>query len=302
MRDGADGPAGGAPKARQARPAGRRPAPRQPRGDLREVPVPLEPVGDEVGVDGAEVGARRRRLAGAADARLGVDHDIVQAQLLERLQGEQRRRRVAAGVGDEVRSRDLVAVQLGEPVDAREHLRERVRAVPLGVRRRVEAEVGRQVDDPGAGVEQVLHRRRCFAVRQADEGEVDALDLGPCAEREVGAQARQVRRERVTGQRLGAHLSELYGRVTKQQLREQGAGVAAAADHGDGRRRGQRVSMGRSRGGARRRGSRSGRGICHGSMDSWGTPGTRRDRRRPNDGCTGGGRETASARAASCGS
>ena len=70
---------------------------------------------------------------GAADARLGVDHHVAeQARPGERGQGEDRGGRVAAGVGDQVRAGDLVAVQLGQPVDGVAHQRgRRMVAVPV---------------------------------------------------------------------------------------------------------------------------------------------------------------------------
>ena len=55
---------------------------------------------------------------GAGDALLGVDHHVGdQPGAGERREREQRRGRVAAGVGDDRRVGDPLAVQLGQPVD-----------------------------------------------------------------------------------------------------------------------------------------------------------------------------------------
>jgi hypothetical protein len=74
------------------------------------MPVAADGVGPHVGVDSAEVGALGRRLAGPADARFGVDHDVYEPESDQGVEGEQGRRRVAAGVGDQPCGADLLAV------------------------------------------------------------------------------------------------------------------------------------------------------------------------------------------------
>ena len=106
----------------------------------------------------------------------------------------------------------------------------RVLPVPLAVGRGVEPEVGAEVDDLDAVVEQLLGDRRRLAVRRAEEGDVHAAELRLAAEREVAAQARQVLLHRLAGERLGADRGELDRGVPEQQLGQERAGVAAAAD------------------------------------------------------------------------
>ena len=87
--------------------------------DLRRVAVAADLVRRHVLVGGDEVRGLRRLAPGAGHARLGVDHDVAeQPGAGERGEREQRGGRVAAGVGDEVGAGDLLAVQLGQPVDA----------------------------------------------------------------------------------------------------------------------------------------------------------------------------------------
>ena len=75
---------------------------------LGRVPMAEQAVGGDAAVVLAEVGAIGRRLAGARDARLGVDDDVgvaaEQAGLGQRLQRQQRRRRVAAWTRHERRA------------------------------------------------------------------------------------------------------------------------------------------------------------------------------------------------------
>ena len=137
--------------------------------DLRAVAVTLDLVGVDVLADRGEVDGVGWRAAGAGDARLGVDDDVLD-RVAQRRQREDRRGRVAARAGDEVGAGDLLAVQLGQPVDRpRQQLRRRVRLVPLLVAGAVEPEVGGQVDDLQAAVQHVLHDRRGGLVRVGDD-------------------------------------------------------------------------------------------------------------------------------------
>src|SRR6202166_2130181 len=86
--------------------------------DLRWVAVAVEPVGAHVSVDLAEERARRRIAPGTGDAALRVDDQLndIACEWRERQEREQRRRRVATGIRDEPRTRDRVAVALGQTV------------------------------------------------------------------------------------------------------------------------------------------------------------------------------------------
>jgi len=87
--------------------------------DLGRVPVAADVVGREALVALGKMRRQLRLSAGAADAALAVDDDVVgrdQASLEERGQGEDRRRRVAARVGDERGAADPVAEQLRQAV------------------------------------------------------------------------------------------------------------------------------------------------------------------------------------------
>ena len=86
--------------------------------DLRRVAVRGDLVGEDVLARHREVRGLVERAPGAGDALLGVDHDVGdQPRARERREREQRGGRVAAGVGDDRRGGDLLAVQLGQPVD-----------------------------------------------------------------------------------------------------------------------------------------------------------------------------------------
>ena len=93
----------------------------------------------------------------------------------ERGEREQRRGRIAAGVGDEVGGRDLVAVDLGQAVHAAaEQLGRAVLAVPALVGRLVaQAEVGGQVDHAHAALAQLRDDGRGGAVRIGDDRGLD---------------------------------------------------------------------------------------------------------------------------------
>ena len=102
----------------------------------------------------------------------------------QRRERQQRRGRVAAGVGDDVGAGDLLAVELGQPVDgAREQLGLGVLAVPLLVDGRVaQAEVGAQVDDLDAAAVQLGDQLRGGTVRIGDDR---GVDLGVAVEVEL---------------------------------------------------------------------------------------------------------------------
>ena len=138
-------------------------------------------VGHEVLGHRDEVRLGGGRAAGAGDAGLRVDDDVGdRAAARQRGQREQRRRRVAAGVGDEVGAGDLLAVDLGQAVDAgAEALGRAVLAVPALVGRPVaQAKVGGEVDDAHAALEQRVDDGRRRAVRVGDDRRVGvAVDV-----------------------------------------------------------------------------------------------------------------------------
>ena len=88
--------------------------------DFGAVPVVEHAVGGHAAVHFGKMRPLRWRLARARHARLGVDDDVgvgeQQAGLDERRQRQQRRGRVAARVGDQLRTRDGAALALGEAV------------------------------------------------------------------------------------------------------------------------------------------------------------------------------------------
>ena len=179
------------------------------------------------------------------DAGFRVDDDVIdvdQLCLRERHEREQRRSRIAARAGHQPRRPDLLAIELGQPVDRfLLQLRRAVRvAVPLRVDVHVEqAEVGRHVDhlDRRIGGEHRGGDLLRGAVRQAAEHRVEALpvDLLPFG------QARQVEHEEVR-----KHLVHLFARMgvggerrdldigmAGEQPHRIRAGVARRAEHGD---------------------------------------------------------------------
>ena len=127
-------------------------------GDLDLVAVALQPVGDDVLVGLGVVVHRARRQAaasGARDARLGVDDDVVRYESFAHRGRERQQRglRVAPRIGDERRRLDRLAVQLrqtvhGVPEQLGGGMLGAVRLLKRG--RRVQPEVGRDVDTPGA--------------------------------------------------------------------------------------------------------------------------------------------------------
>ena len=117
--------------------------------DLGCVPVPGHPVRGHVLVDRHEMRGVGRRPARPRDARLGV-HDYVldQPRSGQRPQREQRRRGIAAGIGDEAGLADPFAIALGQAVDGIvQQLRRRMPAVPQLVGGRiVQPEVRTEID------------------------------------------------------------------------------------------------------------------------------------------------------------
>ena len=116
-----------------------------------------------------------RLAARAGHARLGVDHDVGdQLRRGERGKREDRCGREAARTGDEVRARDLIAVELGQAVDRPlDQLGVRVLDIPALVGCEVaQAKVGGEVDHPYATAEKLGDERRRGGVRVGDDRRV----------------------------------------------------------------------------------------------------------------------------------
>ena len=143
-------------------PLGARPGELELLLDLGSVAVGGHLVGDDVLACQRVVGGLVEGPPGAGDALLGVDHHIPDhARARERGERQQRGRRVAAGVGDQRRPADGVAVQLRQPVHGLGHqLRAGVLPVPVLVAvQRAQAVVGAEVDHPHAPLAQGGDRR-----------------------------------------------------------------------------------------------------------------------------------------------
>ena len=146
--------------------------------DLGDVAVAADAVRLHALVDLAEHQVRLGLATGARDAALGVDHEVAdQPGARERRQGEQGRGRVAAGRADDRDRRvdqrlELGAMELRQPVDrvVEEVGPRMLEAVPARVVGRVaEAEVGAEVDDRGAGGDEVGGDLRPGAVGECQE-------------------------------------------------------------------------------------------------------------------------------------
>ena len=86
--------------------------------DFGRVPVCVDLVGERVLGQGDEMHLIAAAATGAGDPLLGVDDHVGdQALLGQRRQRQQRRRGVAARIGDQVGGADPIAVELGQPVD-----------------------------------------------------------------------------------------------------------------------------------------------------------------------------------------
>ena len=150
---------------------------------LSRVTVIEQPIGREASVDRAEAGRFLGFAAGAADARGGVDDQAVrldQPGIDQGLQREDRRSRVAARGRDRLRAADRLAIELGNAVDElAEQLRRLVRmAVPALVGRGVvEPEVGAEIDERDAAIEDCAGEPLAVPVRQSGEDEVDAVEI-----------------------------------------------------------------------------------------------------------------------------
>ena len=200
---------------------------RQPLARLAEQRVLLEPA------------------ACAGDARFRVDDDVVdvdQPGFRKRHQREQRRRRIAAGTGDQPRRGDLLPVKLGEAVHgfALQFERPVLMAVPLRIGVLVtQPEVGGHVEDfdLGVGFENRRDDLLCGAVRQPAEHRVETapVDFFPFDE------LRQVEHEEMrkhvahglAGVGIGSERRDLGIRMPRQQAHRVSSSVAGRAENAD---------------------------------------------------------------------
>ncbi len=236
--------------------------------------VPDEAVRHEVVAQQLGVVLRRRRGPGAAVARDAEDVRRPLEQVDHRHQGQLRRGRVAAGVGDPPRLEELLTARLGQPVGP---------AV-------VEAVVRRQVDHQGVRRVAVdrLDPRLGRGVRQREHPHADLRvarhvgRLGVAEDEPVGSAGDDVA-HRPTRRGPRGDVGQLEVRVLGEQLDQLGAGEAAGAHQGDsGRGRGRR--QGRAPGGrvgavVRRAGRRGRRATPASRRRARGPAAPRRSRR-----------------------
>ena len=204
--------------------------------DLGDVTVARDAVRVEVLVDGHEMGLVGRGAPGARHPGLRVDdHVLDDPGPRQRCERQQRRGRVAARVRDQRGAADVLAVQLGEPVDSlAEELGRLVLAVPAPVHRGVvQAEVGAQVDDADATLAQLGDDGRGGAVGVGDDR---GVDLGVAIEIELV----ELERHPVMGIQVveppphvaaGGHRAQLQGWMAVQQPRGQRAREACGSEH-----------------------------------------------------------------------
>ena len=146
--------------------------------DLRAVPVPLCLVGERVLIH-RHVVHGVPHPTGSGHALLRVDHDVrEQAALGQRGQGKHAGGRVAARRRHDLRLPQLVAVELGQPVNGPLQQRGRsVLAVPPLVGGQVaQPEVGGEVDDEHAEVPKGGDGRRRGPVRIGHDRGVDPAE------------------------------------------------------------------------------------------------------------------------------
>ena len=188
-----------------------------------------------------------RRPARPGHAGLGVDHDLVRHDRLgleQRRQRKLRAARVAAGVGDEPRLLDLVAMHLDQAIDrlALQLRRMMLVAVPARIGRDVvQPEVGREVDHLGLrrlGQKIADHLlrggMRQRAERQIERGllPVDAFDRDELRQLER-RELREHRAHLLPGPAVGGEQRELDVGMAQQQPHQLRAGVAGGAEHAD---------------------------------------------------------------------
>ena len=214
-------------------------------GDLRERLFHLGGVAMREQAVGGDVLVRLREearglepapRAGDARDRVGDDARLDELERDERRAREAHRGRVATRRRDVRVRRDLVAVQLDEPV--REPVDDLGRVVRLAVPARVhvgrQPEVGTEIDRVADVIEQAGQQRLARAVRQRAEHEVEAGEVGGGERRVpqvlVGAEQPRVQlpdgRARVA---VGRDVHDLDLGVAGQEAQQLGPGIAGPA-------------------------------------------------------------------------
>ena len=216
---------------------------RQALHNLHAVAMPRHAVGFEIVRSLGEQDMRLRLASRPADARLGIGDQVPRidgTRLKQRQKAELHRGRIAAGIGDDARLADGLAVDLGQAVD---RLRYQLGAgvlhlvpfFPFG--HVLYAKVGGNIDQAHAGVYQpprivhgdgvgrgeehhvaLLQRRR----RGVGKGEVDMTA-------QAGKQLAH-RHPRFLARGNGAQFSL---RMLRQYAQQLNAGVSGASDHAD---------------------------------------------------------------------
>ena len=199
--------------------------------DLRRVLVRAHAVGRQVLEHEAGVGARSQAAAGSRDARLGVDdHAGRLDRVRERCEREERRRGVAAGIGDQRAGR---RPELGKRVaPARQIGRLRMlEAVPVRVCIGVAKPVAAGEIDDDRVARRVEQRRLLGAEAREHHLGVVLESLGVRDERrKVPVQADVERGRRVARQRVRPERHELELRVREHPVEGLLAGVAGATE------------------------------------------------------------------------
>jgi hypothetical protein len=185
-----------------------------------------------------------RLTTSPAHPALGIDDDVVpldQAGPHQRRQREDRGGGVAAGIGDERRSADVLPEQLRQTVDRVPEpggIRMLV-AIPLEVGGSVvEPVIGREVDHLRAGGEDAGKDLGAGAVGEASEDTVGPLaDLlwGEILERQIepADEARMDARYRRTSILTAGDGNDLHLRVAEENLEQFQSGVAGGTEDGD---------------------------------------------------------------------
>src|SRR5258708_9992742 len=226
---------------------------RAPRGpgefliELRHMTVAADAIGMESFRDLREQHLFFHRPPRAGHARFGIDHDLVGIDRLraqERDERKLRASRVATGIGDQPRARDLVPVDFGQAID-RLLLQFRgmmLAAVPARVGGGLaEAKVRGEINHLGVRSldEQVFDHRLRGRVPQRAESEiyrgvlpVDAVDRYELPQR-VGRKLREDLTHVLPGAALGGKERDLDPWMADEEPQQLRTGIAGRAEHAD---------------------------------------------------------------------
>ena len=215
--------------------------------ELGHVAVMADAIGVEAFRHFGEQHLLLRRPARSGHPGLGVDHDLVRidgAFAQQRNERELRAGGVAARIGDEPRGSDLVAIDLGQPVDGlRLQLRRMVLvAVPARIGGRIgEPKVGGEIDHPrrGRARQKLGDHLLGGGMRQRAEHQieilrrpVDAVERDQLRQR-VGRELRKHLTHLLPGPPVGGEQNDLGARMAQQQAHQFRTGVAGRAKDAD---------------------------------------------------------------------